>query len=694
MNNKILITLIGVLLGCICLVVFGVGILAIQTPQVSALLYPPTTFTPLPRMTPTVRKLTAPTLEPKWTATPAPTFESNRTVTPAPTLSSAVGSPATADALLQMQIPERDLYQIVPRLRKNLALLTPVPTPAPRARKVGDSDTFFVVENASTGQYRTVTATLQSVTPHGYFWVENGMTYDAAALQKSADFWEQTVYPTDHQYFGNEKSPGPDGDVHIHILNTRFQDAAGYYSSEDSFPATLVPFSNARNIIYMNIDAIKFGSDEYNGDLAHEFQHLIHNYEAQHKTGWIDEGMGDLAIKVNGFSVGGVLNTFARNPSTQLNTWANDPQGSYAHYAASYLFFDYTALRFGPDFTRAVIHAPREGINGVQAVLDQRNTGLQFDDLFADWAVANVLNDPTLANGQYAYANEKNFRIAPIPSLTQLPVERTAQMHEYSTSYYTLQPPNGKATIFFTGTTTAKLIPANAHGGNWMWYSNRADLANMTLTRQVDLTPVKAATLKFWTWYDIETNYDYGYTEVSTDGGATWDILSGKTTTTTNPNGASYGAAFTAKSGVSDSQAKDPAIWVQEQMDLTPYAGKNILLRFEYITDDAYNAPGWAVDDITIPEINFADDVEKGANGWQAAGFVRTDNVLPQKYIVQVIEEGAATHIERITLDNQNRGQLTLTSSGGDLKKATIVINAFAPTTTEPVNFQLGVAPQ
>jgi len=650
MNRRFLLALVVVLLVCICLVVAVTGGAIFMSPGIS------------------------------WPIG----------VVPAPTLPS-VSSP-TADALLHAQIPERDLYQIVPRLRKNLALLTPAPAPTPRTLKVGDTDTFFVVENATTGQYRTVTATLQVVTPHSYYWVENGLSVDQAALQKAADFFEQTIYPTNHKYFGSEKSPGPDGDVHINILNTRFADAAGYFSTEDTYPRALVPFSNQRNIVYLNLDALRPDNDQYSADTAHEFQHLIHSYESQHKTGWIDEGMGDLAIKLNGFPVIGVIDTFGRTPDTQLNTWSLEPRTSAAHYAASYLFFDYAAQRFGPSFTQAVIHAPQEGINGIQDVLDASQGGLRFDDLFADWAVANYLNDPSVENGRHAYPNEPSFHISREPVLAQYPITRMAQMSEYATNYFSLQPADGDVTVYFTGTTTAKLLPVDAHSGHWMWYSNRADLADTTLTREIDLTSVDKATLSFWTWFDIEQNFDYGYAEASTDGGKTWDILPGQNSSTENPNGASYGPAYTGHSGATNDQS--PARWVQEQVDLSPYAGKKISLRFEYITDDAYNSPGWAIDDITIPEINFADDMEGGANGWDAKGFVRVDNVLPQKFIVQAVEQGKTTNVVRIPLDTQNRGMLTITGFGKEISHVELIVNAFAPTTTEQTSYEFAIVPK
>jgi len=651
MRRNILWAIIALLLVCLCTVVAGIGGLVWYAQSAQA------------------------PLELDATSVPAPA-----------TLSTSPASTATADALQRAQIPRRDLYQIVPRLRKNFAQ-TPLPSRTPRTYNIGASETFFVIKNASTGEYRTASATLHVITPHAYFWVEEGLSFDASALKKAADFFEQRIYPTNVKYFG-APGAGLDGDTRVHILNTRFEEAAGYVSSVDTHPRALAEYSNERNLIYINLDAVKPNSDEYNGDLAHEFVHLISQHVAQNKTGWMEEGLADLAIKLNGFTVLG-LQFFARQPDTQLNTWSDNPNDTMAHYVASYLFFNYLAQRFGAETIRDILHAPREGIPGIQHALNQRAKDLHFDDLFADWAITNILNDPQIENGRYAYANESKFRVTRLGNLNQYPITRDVSLHQYSASYFALLPDVGDVTIHFTGTTTAQLIAADAHSGKWMWYSNRADMANTTLTRAFDLTRVNKATLQFWTWHDIEKNYDYAYVEVSTDGGKTWDILPGKTTTIENPNGASYGHAFTGRSGTKEKTA--PAQWIEEQMDLSPYAGKKILLRFEYITDDAYNAPGWAIDDITIPEIGYHDDIENGEGGWQAAGFVRVDNVLPQKFIVQLIESGSTTRIVRIPLDAQNRGSYTINGFGKNVTRATLVVTAHAPTTTEPTAFQFAV---
>ncbi|HHW13987.1 MAG TPA: protease, partial [Firmicutes bacterium] len=107
---------------------------------------------------------------------------------------------------------------------------------------------------------------------------------------------------------------------------------------------------------------------------------------------------------------------------------------------------------------------------------------------------------------------------------------------------------------------------------------------------------------------DIEEGWDYGYVEVSTDGGATWQSIPGSITTNDNPNGTNAGNGITGTSGG----------WVAAVFDLSPFAGREILLRFRYSTDTAVQGKGWCIDNVEIPEIGFYDDVEAGNSGWVA----------------------------------------------------------------------------
>src|SRR3989304_2610418 len=135
-----------------------------------------------------------------------------------------------------------------------------------------------------------------------------------------------------------------------------------------------------------------------------------------------------------------------------------------------------------------------------------------------------------------------------------------------------------------------------------------------TPTREVALGAVTSATLRFWTWFDIERDFDYGYVAVSTDGGKRWTTLATSAATSSDPNGNNLGHGFTGISG----GGKDP-VWIEQKADLAPYAGKRILLRFEHVTDGALNKGGFAVDDIEVAEIGYRDNAEAD-RGWGAEG--------------------------------------------------------------------------
>ena len=258
-------------------------------------------------------------------------------------------------------------------------------------------------------------------------------------------------------------------------------------------------------------------------------------------------------------------------------------------------------------------------------------------DLFADWVVANVLDDPDLGDGRYGYEDidPPRLRHRRRPTPRRLSSRRRATVHQYATDYVEL---NGEEPLRlrFAGSTQIGLLDTRAHSGRYIWWSNRGDDSDMILTRAFDLSDVQHATLEFWAWYDLEEDWDYAYVEVSADDGQTWKILTTPSGTDSNPNGNSFGWGYTGRSG--NGSAPE---WILEQMvDLRPYGGQEVLLRFETITDDAVNRPGFAVDDVAIEAIGYASDFEADGDGWEAAGFIRHANVLPQRWLVQMISSG------------------------------------------------------
>ncbi len=586
----------------------------------------------------------------------------------------------TEELLETTDVPVRDLHDLAIRLRH-------LPPDTPRTVNPGGSPDYpigtrrlFHVSNVDTDEQFDIHAILEYKTEHVYMWVEEGARFDQGDLEDAADLFEEHTYPTNRAFFGSEWSPGVDNDPHLSILHARGlgDSIAGYYSSADEFISDVRDDSNEMEMFYINIENVTINDSFYNGVLAHEFQHMIHWYNDRNEETWLNEGFSELAMHLNDFDVGGSEWTFAMTPDTQLNSWPEGPGAAGANYGAGYLFTSYFLDRFGPDATQALVAHSENSFASVEAVLQELDTGLLYEDLFADWIVANLLDDPYLTDGRYGYEeiDPPSFDIETTYRESDYPVSASSTVHQHGTDYIELR---GEAplTLRFTGSTQIGLVNTVAHSGRYFWWSNRGDDSDIMLTRAFDLSDVNAATLEFWTWYDIEEDWDYAYVEISTDGGETWEILTTPSGTSTNPNGNSFGWAYTGRSG-----GGGTAEWIQEQVNLSPYAGQEVLIRFEYITDDAVNRPGFVLDDVAIPEIGYFSDFEEDEDGWEPAGFIRHANVLPQQWLIQLILFGPETTVERLELNEEQTGEWTVPLDSRT-DRAVLTISGLAPVTTE-----------
>jgi hypothetical protein len=92
--------------------------------------------------------------------------------------------------------------------------------------------------------------------------------------------------------------------------------------------------------------------------------------------------------------------------------------------------------------------------------------------------------------------------------------------------------------------------------------------------------------------------------------------------------------AYTGMSGGADVPA-----WLQERIDLTPFAGEELLLRFEYVTDGAASGPGVMLDNVAIQDIGLSDGFEALDPGWEAEGWLRTANAVPNEWGLFLVTE-------------------------------------------------------
>jgi hypothetical protein len=237
-------------------------------------------------------------------------------------------------------------------------------------------------------------------------------------------------------------------------------------------------------------------------------------------------------------------------------------------------------------------------------------------------------------------------------------------------------------TLVFTGTTQPNLIAATPHSGAMFWSSYAADNSDVSLTREFDLTGLQTATLTFWTWYELEEGWDYAYLSISEDTGQSWQLLETTQTTLDNPQGNSFGSAFSGNSG-----GGEEPVWVEDSADLNNFTGGPILVRFEVVTDEAVHYQGFALDDIALAELDFLDDAEDDAAGWETAGFVRHANILPQSFILQLILLGDnGFEVQRLTLEDGWHGRFTIPFGPG-LERAVVIVSGNAPVTRQTAGY-------
>jgi murein tripeptide amidase MpaA len=127
-----------------------------------------------------------------------------------------------------------------------------------------------------------------------------------------------------------------------------------------------------------------------------------------------------------------------------------------------------------------------------------------------------------------------------------------------------------------------------SHSSTHSFYSGQGDRLNNRVTGVNTIRVQPGDTLRIWCWYNIETNWDYAYLEISTDGGNNFFSIPGNITTNSNPHGTNLGNGITGSSSG----------WVQGKFDLASYVGQDLYFRLRYVTDGYLSYEGVYADDI------------------------------------------------------------------------------------------------
>ena len=429
----------------------------------------------------------------------------------------------------------------------------------------------------------------------------------------------------------------------------------------------------------------------YESVFAHEYQHLLENYADWNETMWVNEGLSMYAEPLTGYADWGpTINQtgfdrsvqcfmgwvskqttanpfpFAGGPENSLTLWGDqtdDPNEIFCDYGAAGIFTGYLAQQFGEDFVGQLHRVRQGGLPGIQKLLDRYEGGVDVLTVIDRWA-AMVAVDRWLDKGATLIGGPAaRYRLDPIHGSVNW---ANGAAYENPGA-----PPNGSDyvrfrsqrgsfipvqrvhDIEFRGVTELPPIPVEwtvdpmpPNGTSETLYSGLGDNLDRAIVREV---AVGAGQLTFDAAWNTEEGYDYGYVQVSTNGGQTY-----KSVACDDSVQGPLGRGFSG----------DSAGFVPETCDLSAYAGQTVLLSFRYVTDGTVSFAGFWLDDVALDGTQVSDGTT--LEGWSSP--TELNPTAAEGYTVRIVARNTETnevHITKLKLDGSFRGSL----SGGKLRE-------------------------
>ena len=410
----------------------------------------------------------------------------------------------------------------------------------------------------------------------------------------------------------------------------------------------------------------------YEGVFAHEYQHLLEHYEDGDEFNWINEGLSDWAQTLTGYvnpsipitqigfdshtqcflgwlgvSTPANPNPRAGGPENSLTRWGDQGDGEIlCDYGAAYTMMEFLHGRFGTSFMSALHRGDADGLAGLQeAVSGMNNRKATAQELVHDWtlmvAVDGLIDDGAKLGG---FTREKKVTAPTLHATINWDTP-----HAYDSpgapsngsDYVRLRDGGGNYlhggsidSLSFQGSST---LPTRAvqwtvaadppmHTGNAALFSGAANNRDEAIVQQVVVPSGPAATLTFDSLWNEELGWDFGFVQVSTDGGGSYQsVACTDTTTETNPD-----ALPTAKMNVPGFTGYSGG-WKPETCSLAAYAGQTVLLAFRAFNDPSVLgenpavAAGFWVDNVMVGTTLVSDG--SSLAGWRSFTEVRPNTV-------------------------------------------------------------------
>ncbi|MGH2769518.1 MAG: choice-of-anchor J domain-containing protein, partial [Actinomycetota bacterium] len=390
----------------------------------------------------------------------------------------------------------------------------------------------------------------------------------------------------------------------------------------------------------------------YEGTLAHEYQHLLEHYEDPDEALWINEGLSTWAESLTGYQDPSVPITKAGfsghiqcflghlgtqtpanpnpregGPENSLTVWEDQGAGEIlCDYGAAYTMMEFLHGRYGDAFMSRLHRDDTGGLAALGDLLAESGPGAGSTEVVGDWAAMAALDEVLDDGATLTGADPKDLTTPTLDAGINWDTR-----HAYDTPG---APPNGSdylrvrdgqgaylaasaiESLSFDGAGGLPPMPIewtvdpNGHAdGDGALHSGSGAGFDRSIVRSLAV-PQGGGALTFDTRYQTEAGFDFGFVQVSTDGGQTFKSLPATTTTSEADPGAQPPVTTNLPGYSSDSKG-----WIAEKVDLSAYQGQTILLAFRYVTDSGVNGAGWWIDNLAIGGAPFSDGLT--LDGWR-----------------------------------------------------------------------------
>lgn len=569
-------------------------------------------------------------------------------------------------------------------------------------------------------------------------------TLTQAQIDYMGDQLSNQIVAVDEEHFGemdaaDPSQPASDSLVMVvyNVQDTNYYDCAETTYTAGYFAPDYIDSSGMNVIVIDAFDwANRVGPDDsewrdddpsndqatlYEGVVAHELEHLLHNYSDPGELSWVDEGLADFAVFLNGYDVGGSHLTYQQvfYADTSLTRWG----GGLQNYGAAYTYFQYLWEQAGgngdgtytPDLQydgvagdlliKTIFAEQADGMEGVQNAIDTFNAATSGPDLrsaeelFQDWAVAVYLDDegsdlfdikavdfgdPQFTSWTIDIADElfwdnrgSNQGAQPDAKWERRKNGQDATAVPFGMQVERFRNPGPNASVDFAGDPITQVAP---HTSTTHWYAGYESQSENIL--DVDVTGA-VTSLDFWSWHFIEEGWDYGFVEAQV--GGEWvtvpvvDDSGTEVTTDDDPHGNNpTGNGITGTSG--GAYFVDEPVYVHLTAQLP--AGTTDV-RFRYSTDAAYLDTGWFVDDVMVngaaatlssAEGQWFETTGIQDNNWTVQ-IVATCDLTPGTTSAGEIVDSNGNHVYRLEGDTSTSGALNTRCANGPNRDFAVIVS-------------------